>query len=132
MGKRLKERAVHPDVMLSSPAKRALSTCKRIADVLGFNKENIVTDRDLYHADEDEILAVVRKIKDVHDTVLIFGHNPGLTDFVNLIMPKEETQIGNVPTCGVVAFSFDVPSWNRIESGSGQFLFFDFPKSKDD
>jgi phosphohistidine phosphatase len=39
--------------------------------------------------------------------------------------------ISNVPTCGIVAFSIDIDSWNRLELGKAKFLFFDFPKSKE-
>lgn len=131
MGKRLKERGVVPDLMISSPAKRALSTCKRIADELGFAREKIKTKRDLYHADEETILEVVREVKDKHDVVLIFGHNPGLTDFVNTIQ-DDTMMIDNVPTCGVVCFRFDVESWKDIQWGSGTQEFFDYPKSRED
>ena len=59
MAKRLKEKRVNPDLMLSSPAKRALSTCKRFAEGLGYAKDKIKTERGLYHADEDEIAAFI-------------------------------------------------------------------------
>jgi phosphohistidine phosphatase len=132
MGKRLKEKSVHPDLMLSSPAKRTLSTCKRIAEVLGFPKEKIKTDKTLYHADEEDILSVIRTIRDQYNTVLIFGHNPGLTDFVNSLSRDEAMHIPNVPTCGLVAFSFETDSWQRVDFGNGKFLLFDFPKSSND
>src|SRR6478609_6616404 len=80
MGKRLKERDIFPDVMLSSPAKRALETCKAIAKALSFPEEKITTDKRLYHASEDQLLKVVQGLKDRHDNVeviMIFGHNPG-------------------------------------------------------
>jgi phosphohistidine phosphatase len=132
MGKRLKEKSVHPDLLLSSPAKRALSTCKRIAETLDYPKDGIKTDRDLYHADEDEILSVVRRISDKYSTVFIFGHNPGLTDFVNSLSRDEAMNISNLPTCGVAAFSFEIDSWKMVDFGKGNFLFFDYPKSKED
>lgn len=132
MGKRLKERLIHPDLLLSSPAKRALSTCKRIAETLGLPKDGIKTDRDLYHADEEDILSVVRRLNDKYSTVFIFGHNPGLTDFVNSLSRDEAMNIPNLPTCGVAAFSFDTDSWNKTDFGKGNFLFFDYPKSKED
>lgn len=131
MGKRLKEKGVHPDLMLSSPAKRALSTCKRIAEALNYPEEKIVTDRNLYHADEEYLLATVKKISDKYHTVLLFGHNPGLTDLVNNLSNDDANMI-NIPTCGVAAFSFHIQSWSRVEPGNGKFLFFDYPKSKDD
>ncbi len=118
--------------MLSSPAKRALSTSKRIAKVLGYSKRSIKTDRSLYHADEEIILSVVRDLNDKHATVMMFGHNPGLTDFVNSIMTAELQGFDNIPTCGVLAFQFQTDHWNDITWGTGKLLFFDYPKSRED
>ena len=132
MGKRLKERDVVADLLLSSPARRAHSTAKRFAEALQFNKEKIKTDRELYHADEEEILAVIRSLSDKLDTVLLFGHNPGMTYFINSMNHDQAHLISNLPTCGIVCFRFTTDSWKKIEFGSGELVFFDFPKSKDD
>jgi phosphohistidine phosphatase len=130
MGKRLKEKEVHPDLLLSSPARRAYSTSKRIAKVLGYNKENIQRENKLYHASDADILKVLTDLPDKFNTVMIFGHNPGLTDFVNLLNDKKPVT-DNIPTCGVVAFEFSIQSWSEISFRSGKLLFFDFPRSKD-
>ncbi|HEY0654458.1 MAG TPA: histidine phosphatase family protein [Chryseosolibacter sp.] len=132
MGKRLKEKDIVPDLLLSSPAKRALSTAKRIADAIGFPKEKIKTDRALYHADEDEILNVIRSLSDKNDCVILFGHNPGLTDFVNTMNHDRSHYIDNVPTCGVVAFTFQTNSWKHIDFGKGDLILYDYPKSQKD
>lgn len=131
MGKRLREKKIHPSLMLSSPAKRALSTCKRIAKVLGYPKDAIKTDRLLYHADEETILSVVQGLKSKYDSVMLFGHNPGITGFVNTLM-NGEFDIDNIPTCGIVAFQFDADEWKDITWGKGNMLFFDYPKSRED
>jgi phosphohistidine phosphatase len=131
MGKRFKEKDIHPDLLLSSPAKRALSTAKRIAKELKYPKDDIKTDRRLYHADEETMLTVVRELKDNRNVVMIFSHNPGLTEFVNSLM-NGELDIDNVPTCGVVAFQFNFDSWKDVDWGKGKLLFFDYPKSKED
>lgn len=131
MGKRLKEKEIHPDLMLTSPARRALSTSKKIGKILGYPKDNIKTDRQLYHADEETILSVVQGIKDKFNHVILCTHNPGLTDFVNTLM-NGEFDIDNIPTCGVVALEFDFERWRDVNWGKGKMLFFDYPKSKDD
>jgi phosphohistidine phosphatase len=131
MGKRLKEKDVHPDLMLTSPAKRAFSTAKRIGKVLKYNKDKIKADKRLYHADEETILSVVRELKDKLTTVMVFGHNPGLTDFVNSFQ-SGELDIDNIPTCGIVAFELNIESWKDAAWGKGKILFFDYPKSKED
>ena len=131
MGKRLKEKDIQPTLLLSSPAKRALSTAKGIAKVLKYPKDDIKTDRRLYHADEETMLTVVRELKEKQDVVMIFSHNPGLTEFVNSLMDGE-LDIDNVPTCGVVAFKLDLDTWKDVDWGKGKLLFFDYPKSKED
>lgn len=129
MGKRLKEKHITPDLLISSPAKRALKTCKAIAKVLDYPKEKIVEEKKLYHADASQIFSIVSKIKEPHDVVMIFGHNPGFTEFANTLLNQS---IMNIPTAGVVAGKLDIKSWKEIHPGCGQLLFFDFPKSKSD
>lgn len=129
MGKRLKEREVTADLMISSPAKRALKTCKAIGKILEYPKDKIREETKLYHADADRILSVLKAIKDSNDVVMIFGHNPGLTEFANQLLNKA---IMNVPTAGVVAGKLNINSWKDIRFGCGEMLFFDFPKNKKD
>lgn len=131
MGKRLKEKDFHPDLILSSPAKRAFSTAKRICKAIDYKKDLIKTDKRLYHADEELIMTVLHEIKQKYQVVMLVGHNPGLTDFVNALS-MDHIDIDNIPTCGIVAFSFQTDNWRDIGWGSGEFLFFDFPKSRDD
>ncbi len=128
MGKRLNERELSPDFILSSPAERALSTCILIAEKIGYMAKNIHTDGKLYHASEEELLSIVRKMNDHNDEVMIVGHNPGLTDFVNSL--SQDLVTDNLPTCGIVAISLNVDSWKQAEWGKGQVVFYDFPKNR--
>jgi phosphohistidine phosphatase len=132
MGKRLKEKNVTPDLMITSPAKRALSTCKRIAEILNYPKDKIKTKNSLYHADEEKILKVVHDLSDKHNVVLLFGHNPGLTDFVNALSNDSKHMIDNVPTCGIACFKAEIDRWADLEFGKADLTFFDYPKSKED
>jgi phosphohistidine phosphatase len=133
MAKRLKEKDFRPDLVISSPAKRAYSTAKRICEILEYAKTNIKTDRRLYHAEEHTMLSVLRETKNKFNTVMMVGHNPGLTDFVNaLFMDDDYIDIANVPTCGSVAFTFDTDDWASVDFGKGKFLFYDYPKSRQD
>jgi phosphohistidine phosphatase len=131
MGKRLKEKDLTPDVMISSPATRALDTCRAIAQVLGYPHEKIIIDRRLYHASEDQLLKVVQELKDrpkdEEEIVLLFGHNPGLTDFANELLNQN---IDNIPTCGIVTAKLNIKNWKDAAFGCGKMEFFDFPKNK--
>ena len=131
MGKRLKEKRIFPDRMITSTAKRALSTCLAMAEVLGYSKEKVISDRKIYHASEDQLLTFIQKLKDLNDhedVTLLFGHNPGLTAFANQLADES---IENIPTAGVVAIAIPTNRWSEVDFGCGKMLFFDFPKNKD-
>lgn len=129
MGKRLKEKDVVPDLMISSPANRALTTCRIIGKILKYREEHIKLCPELYHASEEDILHVVHTLNNKHDEVLIFGHNPGITEFANRLTNEH---IINIPTCGIAACALNIDHWEETDWGKGKLLFFDFPKSKND
>ena len=128
MARRLKEKEIHPDLLLSSPAARAISTCKVIAETAGYHHNQIKTDSRLYHASEETLLQIVKKLSDEIDVVMIFAHNPGLTDFANRLLPEPFTN--NIPTCGITGIQFDISSWQDVQWGNGEIHFFDYPKSR--
>jgi phosphohistidine phosphatase len=130
IGKRLKEKNVTPDLMLTSPANRALTTCQHIAEILGYPKENIKTEKELYHANPEQLLKIVKSIPDKHSTALIFGHNPGITDFVNELRDDRKF-IDNIPTCGVASFRCDIESWKELKFNHARLIFYDYPKNKE-
>lgn len=131
MARRLKEKRVTPDFIISSPATRAMDTCKAFAKVLNYDHNKIKTDNRLYHASEDQILKVIRELKDrEHDeeeVVLLFGHNPGLTELANSLLNE---YIDNIPTCGIVKAHLKIDHWKDAVFGCGELGFFDFPKNK--
>ncbi len=131
MGKRLKDKGIHPDIMITSPAKRTWATGTRIAEILNYSKDKIKTFKALYHADEEVILETVRNMNDRCQVVMLIGHNPGLTDFVNTVA-DDAWYIDNLPTCAVVGFSFNEESWRNIKWGTGKLVLFDYPKNKEE
>lgn len=128
MGKRLKEKNLAPDLVITSPANRALTTCTIISEMIGFPSERIQTDRAIYHASEEQLLYIVKNLPDFADQVMVYGHNPGFTDFINRLT---KSHIDNIPTCGIVACQINVDRWGEVHWGTGKVLFYDFPKNKD-
>ncbi|MEJ0055640.1 MAG: histidine phosphatase family protein [Bacteroidota bacterium] len=125
MGKRLKEREIVLDIFYSSPAARAIATAKTVARIIGFPVANIQSERKLYHADDETLMDVLRGASDKSDSIMIAGHNPGLTDFTNLLQSEI---IDNIPTTGVVGIKFKITSWKDVKAKSGKLVFFDFPR----
>jgi len=128
MAKLLKHRGVVPDRMITSPAMRALSTCHLFAKVFDFEKKKIISEPKLYHADSGNILSVLGSLsehKGGEDLTLLFGHNPGMTDFANDLLT---ISIDNIPTCGVVEATLSIDKWQEISFGCGKMDSFDYPK----
>ena len=126
MGERLKnEHKAKPDLIISSPAKRAIRTARIIAKEIGYSKEKIEIKDSLYASGVTAMLNVIHYLDDSLDEVMLFGHNPDLTSLANYLSNQ---QVDNIPTCGVFCVDFDVKSWQDIEKGKGIFKFFDYPK----
>ncbi len=126
MGKRLNKKRIQPDLLLSSTAKRARATAKKIAKEIDYPKEKIQTTKMLFHADGGNIIEVIKSLDDSLNTVMIFGHNPGFTTCSNALTGGA---ISNIPTCGVASIELHVQSWSETSPGLGMLLFFDYPKN---
>jgi phosphohistidine phosphatase len=124
MGMRLAKRRAKPDLILSSPAVRALETAKIIAKKVDYKRKNIVVDDRLYAVEADELLDVVRKLGDEVERAMLIGHNPELTELAHRLSSK----ITHMPTCAVAEFAFDAKSWSRIGKGRPVKVVLDYPK----
>jgi phosphohistidine phosphatase len=110
MGERLAKRDVEPDLILSSPAVRALTTAQLFAEELDYKAKNIVVDDRLYASTADDLLEVIHELDDAHKRVMVFGHNPEMSDLAHRLSDK----IGDMPTCAVAEFEFDSKSWTAV------------------
>jgi phosphohistidine phosphatase len=127
MGKRLNERGVRPDAIVSSDARRAMETAASMAAMLGLSSNDIQEDPDLYDAPPNRILSVIHRFMDNWKQVIVVGHNPGLTELANRFYPYP---IANIPTAGIVELGFKIASWLEIDRENLEFSSFDFPKNK--
>jgi phosphohistidine phosphatase len=125
MGQRMAEWGMDPDLIISSPAVRAISTAEAVAEEIGYSPTDIVTEQRVYGADESDWLEIIQGLDDSLEHVMMVGHNPGLTEVVNALSPDP---IGNVPTCGVVAFEFEAQMWAEIGHVRPKRVKFDYPK----
>ncbi len=122
MARRLAACGVRPDWVRTSPAVRARQTVDLMQPLLAFDPAVVEGVPDLYGADPEEILAEVRSAPAAAGTLMIVGHNPGLTGFSNLVSDRP---LDNIPTAGVHLIGFDVADWTR--AGRGVSLLYDFP-----
>lgn len=125
MGQKLKEKVITPDMIISSPANRAITTARLIANETGYPLDSIKEEQAIYHASSIALLNVVNSLPDDKDNVFLFGHNPGITQFAEYLTGEN---IGNMPTASIVGVSFMLDNWRTVSKETGMLLFFDYPK----
>ena len=125
MGRRLAEQGVKPDLIMSSPAKRAIKTAKAVAKALGYPKEKIEVVDDIYSEGAPDILRVIQRADDRCESLMLFGHNPDFTELANCLSGEH---IEHMPTCSVVCIDFGVGAWRHVAEDGGTFVFFGYPK----
>jgi phosphohistidine phosphatase len=123
MAKRLAGASYSVDAIISSPAKRAITTAEIIAKEIDF--EGIEQNIEIYNAAIDVLLTLVGSLDDKFNSVMLVGHNPGFTILCNYL---SNDRIGNMPTCSIAHIQFDVDNWNAITEHSGELIDFDYPK----
>ena len=125
MGQRVRENGIRPSLILSSPATRAWATAKIIAAAITYPLEFLQREDSLYHASVDDILDVIVAQDPGFNSLMVVGHNPGLTDFVNYLSPG---LTGNLPTAGVVSVEIERDDWDLFAQPPTRLLLHDYPK----
>ncbi len=120
VGEFIARSALLPESILCSPAKRTRSTIKRIARAAGINDGvSIVYDACLYEADAAGCLDIVRALPEQFSRVMVCGHNPGLSEFCDLLVGCRGEPL---PTSGVVIISFSCFTWCSLVPGTGRIV----------
>ena len=127
MGRRLARQEDRPEVIVASPALRALATARGIGREIGYRDDRILQVPALYMAAPATILQVVQGLDDARRHAMIVGHNPGLTDFANSL---GEIRIDNMPTTSMLCVEFPQARWSQIRPETAEFNYFDFPKKR--
>ena len=125
MAERLLKKHLIPQQIVSSPAKRAITTAEYFGGVFDIEKNEIRQEKDIYEASASRLLKLINELDNQYNFIPIFGHNPGLSDLV-----RNLTGDGfNIPTCGIVLIRLFVDDWQLISKGTGELQFFDYPKN---
>lgn len=125
MSSRLKEKAVLPDVILSSNGIRALHTAVIFAHQIGFDSTKMTVLSDLYHASPDVIMNTLRKLPETVKQVMLFAHNPGIAEFASFV---DKQKYIKVSTCTVLEFEANINTWSEISFDFLTTKSIDFPK----
>ena len=123
IGKYLFDSEKFPNIILSSPAKRAIETSTLISEQLGYDSNKIHLNDELYEASVRTMLHTVNQLKSDWKCVVLVGHNPVISYFAEYVSGEE---IGELATCGVVIIDFK-SGWLNISQNTGKFKSYMYP-----
>jgi phosphohistidine phosphatase len=117
MGRLLRELDLVPDLIVSSTARRAHDTADAAADAAGYADE-VCTNTELYHASPMTWIDELRQVSDIHQSVLLVGHNPGLEELVETLTDESES----LPTAALAQVTLPIDSWSDLGTGASGVL----------
>ena len=101
-----------PQIIISSGANRAVTLAKIVQESLTCK---LMVNDDLYGPSTNILLRIIQEFDNKYDRIMIVGHNPELTGFVNSC---GSMNLLNLPTSGIVRIRFDVDRWGAIRHGN--------------
>ena len=126
MGRRIARAGIRPSLIVSSPAVRAWTTAKIVAKEIGYPLEFLQREDGLYLGSVNDILDVIVAQDVGFNSLMMFGHNPGFTDFANYLVPGITN---NVPTAGFLCVNIDQDDWNLFVQPETELVVYDYPKN---
>jgi len=111
--------------VISSPACRAATTARLAVHQWKLTEAAIQYESALYHASKETIWKLIRQQNPSHQTIILFGHNEGLTE---LASSCSKSVIEHLPTAGVAVFDFNKEAWSAIQVKDAQLVNFNYPK----
>ena len=121
---KIKQKKISFDLMLSSSANRAFTTCQLIASEIKYPLDKIQVCSNIYGANKDSLKNIIKNTSDHVDSLAVYGHNPA---FHLLAEELYNENIYQFPPCSMIYVSFDVDYWINCFEGNREFIFFHFP-----
>jgi phosphohistidine phosphatase len=113
-----------PDLVVSSPAERALTTAEKCCKTMGMNANAIEQDRKIYDASPSGLLEVLANCPPEAKRVMLVGHNPGMEQLLcELADPPPETPEDGklMPTATLARLSMP-DEWSELGHGVAKLL----------
>jgi len=114
-----------PDLILSSPATRALATATQVAAALGLDADAIKQDLRLYFQGGGQIKAVLATLPPSLGRVLLVGHNPDLKAVLLDLAGSEDVPDRGSPMPTATLVRLKMPDdWQRLSADCGKIVSF--------
>ena len=117
-----------PDLVVSSPAARAVETAQALAAAFT-PPPPLRLDAALYEASAGDVLARVHAEDDGRSSLMVVGHNPALGELAARLAADPTMLAGGFPTGAVAGFTFATVAWADVSAGDGAVFAYLTPKT---
>jgi phosphohistidine phosphatase len=114
MGGLMKDRGLEPELIVSSPARRAKDTAAAVKEAAGLAAE-IVFEPHIYEASPNDLRNIIASLDDKYSSVMVVGHNPGMESIVYYLTG----QVSGMPTAALAVIELDADRWVDVTAGCG-------------
>ncbi|GAP43569.1 phosphohistidine phosphatase SixA [Lentimicrobium saccharophilum] len=115
----------NPEMILTSHAVRAMETARIMAHAFNVPDENLRIEKNIYTASAEEYFDQFFDIPRQVSHVLLVGHNPAITNFVNRFLQQK---LDYLPTSGIVSISFETGQWEELALARHRLMLITYPK----
>lgn len=128
MSRSMNEKKLLPDLIISSPAVRAISTALIFSRNFKMQASEIIIKEDLYESSVSQYIGVLQDVDDRYKSIMLFGHNPTISDLASGLVAQLNDSL---PTCAIVGIQFpaNCKQWKNFEKASSELILYDFPKN---
>ena len=123
MGEYLAEQDLVPELILSSPAKRAQDTALRCAEAAGYLDE-VRFERSLYQGGAESYLELLWALEDTVSRVLFVAHNPDL----EIVVEELAHRYVRMPTAALARIDADAPEWRALFRVPRRLVWVQYPR----
>lgn len=116
-----------PQLLLSSPASRALYTALIMSRTWGLPPDALQIHEEIYEASARDLDEVLATVPSTVSSVALFGHNPTFTLYANRFL---DHPLNNLPTAGVVVVTLESEGWSDPGKQRIVETYVDYPKKK--
>ncbi|MDX2245581.1 MAG: histidine phosphatase family protein [Bacteroidia bacterium] len=126
LGMMLGQQNFEPDLIVSSPANRALSTAKIVGKKLHYDESDIKVEKTIYESGTSGLIEFIQKLPSHADTVMIFGHNPTSEDTVRTLLQMSASFM--MPTCAMACMESRSDNWQHFDARSIHLRWYLVPR----
>lgn len=122
LGQYLARHRLVPDLVLTSPAKRAQKTARLVCEQMNVPASHICFNESMYLADLNDLLGVLHTLPESARRVMLVGHNPGIDELLQYLVKERppRTDKGKIMTTAACAILNMLSGWDQLSPHMAQ------------